>query len=152
MRVPAERVCIHGVDMDVSCTGCDYLKQAQLQMPDAIETTVASPTGRHNVAKPAQKFDNGKPRVDLVDPEFLLGLAQVLTFGANKYGDHNWRNGLDVSRAIAAALRHIMEFQMGRNADAESGLHPLLHAGASLQFAFWTAMNKPDCDDRWGRK
>ncbi len=39
-------------------------------------------------AKPTEtglKFDTEKPRVDLLDPEWLIGTAQVLTFGAKKY-------------------------------------------------------------------
>ena len=31
--------------------------------------------------QPAMKFDGSKPRMDLIDPEALEGLAKVLTFG-----------------------------------------------------------------------
>jgi hypothetical protein len=31
------------------------------------------------------KYDEGKPRMDLLDPSFTKGVASVLTFGANKY-------------------------------------------------------------------
>ena len=36
------------------------------------------------------KFDECKPRMGLVAPEFVEGVARVLTFGADKYGAYNW--------------------------------------------------------------
>ena len=35
--------------------------------------------------EPAWKQDGGKPRMDLIAPEFLFGTANVLTYGAKKY-------------------------------------------------------------------
>ena len=34
---------------------------------------------------PFQKNDTGKPLVSLIEPSFILGIASVLTMGANKY-------------------------------------------------------------------
>ena len=36
-----------------------------------------------------QKFDDAKPRYDLIPPKILDEVAQVLTFGAQKYDDEN---------------------------------------------------------------
>lgn len=36
-------------------------------------------------AEPAWKQDGGKPRLDLIAPEFLFGTAEVLTYGVEKY-------------------------------------------------------------------
>lgn len=36
----------------------------------------------------ATKHDSGKPRMSLIDPLFLTGVAQVLTFGAEKYSQY----------------------------------------------------------------
>ena len=41
----------------------------------------------------AMKFDTDKPMMDLVRPEFVQGVAYVLTFGAQKYAAHNWTKG-----------------------------------------------------------
>ena len=38
------------------------------------------------------KHDAGKPRMDLIPPRAEMLLAEVLTFGANRYGDDNWRD------------------------------------------------------------
>ena len=36
----------------------------------------------------AKKYDKEKSRVDLVNPQFILGIADVLAYGAKKYGDN----------------------------------------------------------------
>lgn len=43
----------------------------------------------------ALKHDQEKPRVELLPSVPLLMIAEVLTFGANKYAAHNWRGGFD---------------------------------------------------------
>lgn len=82
----------------------------------------------------ATKHDDNKPRTDLLDADFMLGLAAVLTDGATKYGDNNWRKGMAFSRAYAALLRHLFAFWNGYDNDAESGLPHLDHAAAELMF------------------
>lgn len=96
-----------------------------------------------------QKFDMGKPRMDLLDPEFLEDVASVLTFGAAKYAAHNWRAGIRVSRLIAAAYRHLGAINRGEDIDPESGLPHVAHLGCCVQFLSWTLKHKPDMDDRW---
>ena len=36
------------------------------------------------------KHDSNKIRVGLLEPDFILGVAEVATFGANKYAKDNW--------------------------------------------------------------
>src|SRR5690348_15045125 len=74
------------------------------------------------LAATGQKFDQEKPRTDLLDPVALEGLAKILTFGAKKYAAHNWRGGISYSRLIAAALRHTFAILRGEDVDPESGL------------------------------
>jgi len=95
------------------------------------------------------KYDQEKPRMDLLDPEFLEGLANVLTFGAQKYAAHNWRSGIALSRCIAAALRHLGAFNRGEDVDPESGYSHLYHAACCLMFIAWTVNHKPEFDDRY---
>jgi hypothetical protein len=101
------------------------------------------------MAEQGIKHDTDKPRMELLDAEFLEGVAQVLTFGAKKYAAHNWRGGLAVSRTIGASLRHIYAFLRGEDLDQETGLHHLLHAGCEIMFTFWTVIHRSDLDDRW---
>lgn len=37
------------------------------------------------------KYDDGKPRLDLVPPEAVMALGRVLTYGAEKYAPNSWR-------------------------------------------------------------
>ena len=82
----------------------------------------------------ATKYDTGKNRLELIPPEFIEGVAHVLTFGANKYGDFNWTKGLKYSRIIGALMRHLLAFIKGERLDKESGLPHLWHVGCNLAF------------------
>jgi len=95
------------------------------------------------------KHDNGKSRVDLIEPCFMLGMGHVLQFGAEKYGEDNWRSGIKVRRNIGAAMRHILSYLHGQDKDGESGLSHLFHAAVDLMFAHWTVCNKGEFDDRY---
>lgn len=95
------------------------------------------------------KYDGEKPHMDLLDADHLENVAKVLTFGAKKYAAHNWRNGINVSRLIAAAYRHLGAINRGEDIDPESGLDHVAHLGCCVQFLDWTLNNKPEFDDRW---
>lgn len=98
------------------------------------------------------KYDEAKPRMDLLDAEFLEGVAQVLTFGANKYSANNWRGGINYSRLIAACYRHLGAISRGEDLDAESGLPHVHHLGCTVQFLSWMQKHKPELDDRYKAK
>lgn len=80
------------------------------------------------------KYDDNKLRTDLLPVGPLEEVAAVMTFGATKYGDRNWANGLDYSRLYGATLRHIWAWWRGADEDPETGLHPLAHAVCNLLF------------------
>jgi hypothetical protein len=82
----------------------------------------------------AIKHDSEKPRLDLVDPWAIEGLAKVLTFGAKKYAANNWRKGMPYSRVIAALERHLLEIKKGNLIDDESGLPHIDHLGCCWMF------------------
>ena len=81
------------------------------------------------------KHDTGKPMMSLVEPSFIRGLADVLTFGANKYEKNNWKladsaEGQD--RIKDAMLRHIYKYLDGQEFDDETGFSHLYHAAFGL--------------------
>lgn len=82
------------------------------------------------------KFDQGKPRFDLIDPRFELSLAKVLTHGANTHGAYNWQNVSHV-RFVAALGRHVNAFRRGEYYDPETGEPHVVHAAANLMFLFY---------------
>lgn len=96
------------------------------------------------------KFDQGKAQLDLLSPTWVLGVGQVLTFGAQKYAPNNWRKGIALTRLLASCLRHVFSFIGGEDKDPESGLSHLLHASCCLQFAFELYETMPEkVDDRY---
>jgi hypothetical protein len=97
----------------------------------------------------ALKFDNEKPRTELVDADAILELAKVLTFGAKKYAANNWRKGIEFSRVIGAALRHIYAIQQGEDRDQETGLLHSAHAMCELMFLTNFYKSHPELDDRY---
>lgn len=97
----------------------------------------------------ALKFDTGKPRMDLLDSQAIEGLAAVLTFGAQKYAAHNWREGISNSRLIAALLRHTFSILRGEYVDPESGLPHIDHVGCCWMFLSNNMKNRQDLNDLW---
>lgn len=95
------------------------------------------------------KNDKDKPRVDLLDPLALEGIAAVLAFGAKKYAAHNWRGGISYSRLLGAAIRHTFAILRGEDTDPESGLPHVDHLGCSWMFLSNMMKTRPDLDDRY---
>lgn len=101
------------------------------------------------------KYDKEKPRTDLLDPDWMTSVADVLTFGAKKYsnesrsGAHNWRGGIAYSRLIAAALRHLFAIMRNEDTDPESGLPHTAHLSCCIMFLHWMIINRKDLDDRY---
>jgi hypothetical protein len=84
-----------------------------------------------------KKFDSGKPMIDLIVPEFIVGVAKILTMGAQKYGLENWKNNLEYRRIYAAMQRHALAYHTGEHYDKESGLNHMLHVACNAMFIFW---------------
>lgn len=111
-------------------------------------TFLGDRTERAPIAAPpteGRKDDQAKVRIELVAPEFILGTADVLTFGATKYGDRNWEKGMKWSRCFGAMMRHMWcwwgakqvatktNFLLG-DLDMETGRSHLWHASCCLMF------------------
>jgi hypothetical protein len=82
-----------------------------------------------------RKDDAGKARWDLVPWRAMADVVDVLTYGAVKYGDDNWRHiSSPRERYFAAAMRHILAHYTGRAIDEETGRPSLAHAVCCLLF------------------
>lgn len=92
----------------------------------------ASPVPAREARAEALKFDDQKPDLSLVPAKAKYGIAKAMMYGAKKYGRNNYIKGMDWSRMIAAAERHLTEFNDGEDFDKESGLNHLYHAAACL--------------------
>ena len=82
------------------------------------------------------KLDGGKPMPRLLYgsmPEAVAAVVDVLSFGARKYSDDNWKK-VEPHRYIDALYRHLNAHHKGEKVDAESGLPHLAHATCCLLF------------------
>lgn len=121
---------------------------------DAIGVTVSwlgkkyCSDGCANDASADIKHDTHKPRYDLIPPEALEAIAQVLTYGADKYEPRGWEKGARWGRYFAACMRHLWAWWRGEGDDPESGLPHLAHAACCVCFLLAYEMRGVGEDDR----
>lgn len=77
---------------------------------------------------------NPKSAVHLIDPDFIMGVGEVMRFGATKYAKHNWMRGMAWTEPYGAALRHLFKWALGEKLDPETGISHLHHAACNLMF------------------
>lgn len=97
-----------------------------------IYSEVPTTTTTDNVVEVGVKHDTGKPDLSLLPVEFLNQVAFAMMHGERKYGRHNYLQGMQWSRIIAACARHLYAFAGGEDLDSESGVSHLGHAGACI--------------------
>lgn len=90
-----------------------------------------------------------KPRLELVPWAAVTEIAEVLTFGAEKYDANNWCRGARWGRYFAALCRHIFAWWSGEERDPETGKSHLAHAGCCLFFLMEYQRNNWGTDDRF---
>ena len=92
--------------------------------------TVANPLKTIRMSESiGKKYDSGKPQYGLIPPNALKQVAEVLTFGATKYGPDNWRHVDNAKERYFDALqRHVWEWKMGQQTDPETSKHHMAHA------------------------
>lgn len=84
---------------------------------------------------PGIKHDEDKNRLDLIEPEFIEGVGEVLTFGAKKYAPNSWQNVEDgINRYYGAAMRHLLAWRRGEKIDPDSGKSHLYHVACNMMF------------------
>lgn len=95
-----------------------------------------------------RKDDAGKVRIELIPPELIFAVGDILAFGANKYEDRNWERGMNWSRVFGSLMRHLWAWWAGEKADAETGKSHLWHAGCCIAFLIAYEERKIGNDDR----
>lgn len=131
------------------CGWCDKDRHDEIRVKQLLEDAKRIPPEPVTAATGGVKHDQAKPQLELLSSIWLVGVAQVLTFGARKYAAHNWRKGIALSRLLGACLRHVMAFLGGEDRDPETGLSHLYHASCCLMFASELHETRPDLDDRY---
>jgi hypothetical protein len=98
--------------------------------------------------KEGRKDDSSKVRYDLIPPELLEATAQVLTFGAAKYTQRNWEQGMAWGRPFGALMRHMWAWWRGEEKDPETGMSHLWHAACCIAFLVAYEQRNIGTDDR----
>lgn len=97
-----------------------------------------------------KKDDSSKPDLTDIPLDAMWEMGKAFTYGQKKYGKNNYRNGMLVSRQLAAAVRHIYQHLDGETIDPETETTTHLgHAMASLAMAIYNLKNNPHLDDRF---
>lgn len=86
----------------------------------------------------ALRDSEGKPRYDLIPPEFLEALAVHLSEGCKKYSDRNWERGMDWGQCYRALMSHATKWAKGETFDDDPKL-PGYNAHHMIAAA-WNAM------------
>jgi len=82
---------------------------------------------------PKDLAGQSKPDLSLVTRAMMEAIAAALKNGVEKYGRNNWRSTpVNALVYTAAAMRHIKAWEDGEDFAADSGVHHIDHAIASL--------------------
>ena len=96
-----------------------------------------------------RKFDSEKPKMYLLPPKAIVEVSKVLTVGAQKYDEENWRK-LDnlQDRYSGGALRHIFAHLDGEILDPETKHSHLAHAICCLLFKLEIELEETSEEER----
>lgn len=106
------------------------------------------PTREELLAAGGHKDDSEKIRMELIPPEMMEAVGDILTFGAKKYADRNWEHGMQWSRPFGALMRHMWAWWGGEDKDPETGRSHLWHACACIAFLIAYEQRGVGLDDR----
>lgn len=94
-------------------------------------------------------YDDDKVRLDLLPGGPLWAIGEVFTYGAKKYSDRNWENGIKMNRLFGSVMRHLWSWWRGETIDPESGFNHLAHAGCNIMMMLDLSMRgRTDLDNR----
>jgi len=105
-------------------------------------------TNNFKIDGSGKRFNQGKPRYDLIPTFAQEQYAKVLTKGAEKYGSHNWRQGMKWSNVLASLERHLEAVKKGEDYDEETGLLHSAHIMCNAGFLTEYYKIYPQGDDR----
>ncbi len=131
------------------CTACSQV--IEKGVVHRCAGTVATDAAIQQVEKRegGTKYDGDKPIMAYLPPYAIGQMAQVMTFGAKKYGGFNYLGGISYTRLISAGLRHTFSYLRGENLDPESGLPHWAHALACFAMLGEMTHVHPELDDRF---
>lgn len=128
---------------NIFCSDCMSKKKQENKETPPEAVTSSTRSARHN---------QGKIQLREVDPDFIIGLGEVLTASRAKYDEGNWMKETKFSTPYESAMRHLMKFWGGDELDEETKKHHLLHAATNLMFLYYHTRSGVGIDDRLFKK
>lgn len=116
--------------------------------PQAVAAAAQPVRARTQALSKAKTDDSAKPPLAWLPWGGLEEVAWVQEYGYKKYGDRlNYLRGMEVSRNISCAQRHLAAYMRGDKIDSESGRSHLAHAACRLLFALQNVADGVAIDD-----
>lgn len=84
-----------------------------------------------------KKYDSEKRMYHLLLPEFEKEMADVITFGAKKYGEENWKKVDNPQNRYYSALRRHLELYHEEFEDEETKASHLAHVAINAMFLYY---------------
>jgi hypothetical protein len=141
MSTEAEPLNVPGINWVCRKCGFHLLNPVEALPPSCVSCGAAeSPWFRpgHGGVQEGAKFSHGKPRWSLLPLDALGWIVQVLTKGALKYAEDNWRIVPNAKEEYYNAfMRHLEAYQKGELLDdgpKGTGLPHLACMGCNLLF------------------
>lgn len=98
----------------------------------------------------AKHLDDGKVGLQYVlSMPALEVVCKVGDFGAQKYGQWNYRKGMPWMKLLGSCSRHLVAFILGHDNDVESGLSHLAHLAYNALMLLGYVMENKGTDDRY---
>jgi hypothetical protein len=95
-------------------------------------------------------YDDGKEPLANLPWDALLEVSRVQMAGHKKYKDfNNYRRGIEITRNLSCALRHIVKYLRGENIDPETGTNHLANAAIRCLFVLQNLAEGTAIDDRF---
>jgi hypothetical protein len=136
---------------DVPQLSEDIQKELQKAFPVSTVTTDSHDLKVKDGAFSA-RHNEGKTQVREIDPDFILGIGDVLTASRTKYSEGNWMKETKFSTPYESCMRHLQKFWNGEELDEETKRHHLLHAATNLMFLYYHTDSGKGIDDRLFKK
>lgn len=101
----------------------------------------------------AKTYDDGKVPLAWLPWRALREVSRVQQYGHHKYREfNNYRRGMEATRNLSCALRHITQWLDGESLDTESGRSHLAHAACRILFVLENEAEGKMIDDRYKPK
>lgn len=112
-----------------------------------------SPRRRQQIAEQLQAEQPAaappaKPATELLPPDVMLAVADLLGDSAVTHAGHDFSDGRPWSVDYAALQRHLLTFWAGEDADPGSGRSHVIHIAARSLLLATAVLRHPDHDDR----